>query len=1071
MTHRLLISIIGILGCTLLSFTSVLGQEKKPAWDDLSVLQINREPPRATVVKFPTAELAATEGPVRGASPWYRSLNGTWKFQVSKDPASRPVDFFESTFDDAAWKTISVPSNWELQGFDVPVFSNITYPFPKNPPHAPHENNPVGSYRRHFRVPADWQGQRVYVHFDGVDSAFYVWVNGQQVGYSEDSRTGAEFDITKYLNNDGDNLIAVEVYRWSDGSYLEDQDFWRLSGIYRDAYLRAENPVAIDDLHVEATLDDNYRDGKLKVRARVTNRGDEAADVKLNARLVDAAGKQVGDELSTTSKVSKESDLELTADVPEPKQWSAELPNRYDLVVTLAGGDGKAIEAIPLKIGFRRVEIQGGKFLVNGKPIIIKGTNRHEHHPIRGHYITRDDMIRDIKLMKQHNINAVRTCHYPDTPEWYDLCDEYGLYLWDEANIESHGMGYGPESLAKQPEWTEAHVNRVRYMAERDKNHPSIIAWSMGNEAGDGVCYDACADWLREHHPDRPVHYERAREKGERNTDIASWMYSRPNDIARYVQRPRNKPFIICEYSHAMGNSNGNLKEYWDIFYSGKQAQGGFIWDWRDQGLLEKVPDTYGGRSVPVENRGQACYVGGDWYPDDRFLTDNARVNDGLLTADGHPHPGLIALKKEQQNVLVEPVDLDKRRFRLTNRFYFQPLTGYATGTWRLLEDGRPTAQGDIQLDGDDDASLNLKPGESKEFSVKLADDVLKPEHEYILDFRFNLAQATPWASAGHELAWEQFELAARKTLQRPVAEAELPLDVTEGGDKVLVKGRDFVATFDSKLGAMTGYSWRSIELLAAPVRPDFWRAPLDNDRGARLPRRLRAWRDAGEKFEVAKAEVQRPEPIPSGDKPAEVCIKYSGKLTDVGDADYSITYVVDATGLVTVEIDYEPQNRRDAPMLPRFGTEWILDGSLTQITWYGRGPQPTYSDRKQAPIGIYSGSVADQFVRYFRPQENSNKVDVRWVAVTNPSGIGLLATGEPLLSVGVSEFSKSQMERALYDFQLERRNRTYLNLDLLQMGVGGNDSWGATAMDDYLPQNKPYHYKFTIRGIDQPPM
>ena len=391
---------------------------------------------------------------------------------------------------------------------------------------------------------------------------------------------------------------------------------------------------------MQATLDDNYRDGKLTIHAQVMNRGESPANVKLTARAR-RRGRQTGRQRikCRRRRSPRKASSNSRPTSPNRKQWSAELPNLYKLLVTLSDGDGKTIEAIPLQIGFRRVEIKDGKFLVNGKPIIIKGTNRHEHHPIRGHYITRDDMIRDIRLMKQHNINAVRTCHYPDTPEWYDLCDEYGLYLWDEANIESHGMGYGPESLAKQPEWTEAHLNRVRHMVERDKNHPSIIAWSMGNEAGDGVCYDACADWLREHHPDRPVHYERAREKGERNTDIISWMYARPGEIARLCRRDSaTKPFIICEYSHAMGNSNGNLKEYWDIFYSGKHAQGGFIWDWRDQGLLEKVPDTYDGRPVPAENRGQACYVGGDWYPDDRFLTDNARVNDGLLTADGHPH-------------------------------------------------------------------------------------------------------------------------------------------------------------------------------------------------------------------------------------------------------------------------------------------------------------------------------------------------------------------------------------------------------------------------------------------------
>jgi beta-galactosidase len=1045
--------------------TTAVGQESRTAWDDLSTLAINRQPPRASMVKFPTADEAVRHGPDRARSPWYRSLASTWKFHCSDNPAARPVDFFQAAFDDSQWKTIRVPSNWQLEGFDVPVFSNITYPFPRNPPRAPHHVNPVGSYRRQFRVPQDWAGLRVYLHFDGVDSAFYVWVNGRQVGYSEDSRTDAEFDITDFLQ-DGDNLVAVEVYRFCDGSYLEDQDFWRLSGIYRDVYLRAERPIAIDDLHVLATLDDEYRDGKLTIRAKMKHHGPAAAGVRLAAKLTDGVGAQTIAEVAQTASVDDAQVVELSADVDQPRQWSAELPHRYDLLVTLEDEAGGVIEAVPLQIGFRRVEIRDGKFLLNGKPILFKGTNRHEHHPIRGHYITRDDMIRDILLMKRHNINAVRTCHYPDTPEWYDLCDEYGLYVWDEANIESHGMGYGRESLAKQPEWTEAHLDRIRRMAERDKNHPSVVVWSMGNEAGDGVSFDACADWLREHHPDRPVHYERAREKDTRNTDIVSWMYSRPRDIARYVARPRQKPFIICEYSHAMGNSNGNLKEYWDIFYSGRQAQGGFIWDWRDQGLQQTVPDTYRGQRIPEEYRGRRCYVGGDWFPDERFSTDNAAVNDGLLSADGQPHPGLLALKKEQQNVLVEAVDLADRRFRLTNRFFFQPLKDYAGGSWRLLEDGRPVRQGHIVLTGAVDAALDLKPGEAKEFSVRLDESPQRPECEYILDFRFHLVASTPWAPAGDELAWEQFVLTTAKEEVETAVEFGLPLDVDQQGERITIRGRDFSAAFDRQLGRMTDYAWRGTPLLAAPVEPDFWRASTDNDRGARLPRRLRKWREAGKNFAVSQVNVV------VNDKLAvpNAVVQYRGQLKEVGDAPYAMTFTVDAAGVITVAIDYAPQQEDAAPMLPRFGTLWTLDGSLDRVTWYGLGPWPTYSDRKQAPLGIYSGRLADQFVRYFRPQENSNKVDVRWVAVTNSSGIGLLATGAPLLSVGVSEFSKEQMEEAQYDFQLERRNRTYLNLDLLQMGVGGNDSWGATALEPYLPQNQDYQYQFTVRGIDQPP-
>jgi beta-galactosidase len=562
------------------------------------------------------------------------------------------------------------------------------------------------------------------------------------------------------------------------------------------------------------------------------------------------------------------------------------------------------------------------------------------------------------------------------------------------------------------------------------------------------------------------VHYERAREKETRNTDIVSWMYARPPEIARYVRRPQEKPFIICEYSHAMGNSNGNLKEYWDIFYGNEQAQGGFIWDWRDQGLQQRVPDNYDGRPVPPENRGRMCFVGGDWFPDERYLTDNTPVNDGLTSAAGHPHPGLSALKKEMQNILVEAVDAKNGRFRLTNRFYFQSLADFVQGTWRLLEDGLPVAHGVISLDGATDR-LDVSPGDIKEFAAKLNEVAVRPEREYILEFRFQLVRGMPWAPAGHELAWEQFVLQQPERKDTPSIEPDLPLDVAERDNRIEVRGRDFSTTFDRQLGAMVSYSWRGTELLAAPVQPDFWRAVTDNDRGARLDRRLRVWREAGKSFEVSEAEVvlNREAAL------ANVGVQFQGRLTDAGNASYTMTYTVDATGLVAVAVDYAPKDEDDAPMVPRFGTLWTLDGSLDHVSWYGRGPWPTYSDRKQAPLGIYSRSVAQQFIRYFRPQENSNKVDVRWVAVTNSSGIGLLAAGEPTLSVGVSEFSKEQMEQARYDFQLERTNRTYLNLDLLQMGVGGNDSWGATAMDDYLPVNKSYQYQFTIRGIDQLPV
>jgi beta-galactosidase len=1137
-SHACLSAALAISLSQLMVSIAFAGEE----WDDLAVLGVNRQPQRATFTKYPTADLARRGGIDRSRSPWYMSLNGMWKFHWVDKPADRPTNFYETSYDDSEWPTIPVPSNWQMHGYDTAIYSNSRYPFPRNPPRAPREFNPVGSYRRHFELPTDWTaaaGQPVYVHFDGVEAAFYVWVNGEKVGYSEDSRIGAEFDITRFVRP-GDNQIAVEVYRWCDGSYLEDQDFWRLSGIFRDVYLRTESPTAaIDDLHVQATLDDAYKNGKLRIALRLSNSGNNPRSVELTARLTEPGREATVAETSRLAMlaISEPTDLLVTADVEAPNQWSAETPNLYNLLVELKSDDGTTLETVPLRIGFRTSEIKNGFFLMNGKPIRFKGTNRHEHHPERGHYVTRQDMIEDIVQMKRHNINAVRTSHYPNTPEWYALCDEFGIYVWDEANIESHGMGYEAQSLAKQPEWTEAHLDRVQRMVERDKNHASIVVWSMGNEAGDGVCFDVCADWLRANHADRPVHYERARDKDNRNTDIASWMYSRPAEIARYVEQPQPRPFIICEYSHAMGNSNGNLKEYWDIFYGNEQAQGGFIWDWRDQGIAQRAPETHQDRPVPPANIGKMFFAYGGWFEKDRFPNDDNFCMNGLVSADCRPHPGLIALKKEQQNVLVEAVDIGARRFRLTNRFYFQPLGGYMNGRWKLLANGVPVAEGPIRLEGAKDDTLDLAPGESKEFQVTFDNVNLRPRREYILSFHFTLANRTRWAPAGYELAWEQFLLPtggfnrdaatagetdpatsprpnAPTAAQRPV-EAHLPLQVDQSDSHVTVSGRDFSVTIEKSTGGVGSYKWRGAELLAAPSRPDFWRVHTDNDDGNRLAINSRVWRDAWKNLRLESVNVEEA----TDASPAAATVRVAGILPDVGNAPYNITYGIDATGLVAIDISYErreppppaaaesdgrrgengqPQRRgrgrrgrgrgqmSGVPMLPRFGSLWTLNGQYDQVTWYGRGPQPTYSDRTQAPFGVYGGSVAEQYVPYSRPQENTNWVDVRWVAVTSASGPGLLATAEANLdatgvrtgglSVGVSPFSKEQMDGPEgsiieYDFQLAAEHRTYLNLDAAQMGVGGNNSWGLLPLPEYLLPNRDYRYRYTIRGIDQPPV
>ena len=583
-----------------------LGANAANDWENQNVIGINKQPPHSTLT--PYESLRKAENLDRTASKWYRSLNGDWKFHWSPDPDSRPADFYKTDYDVSDWDEIPVPSNWQMQGYGTALYTNATYPFRKDPPNVMgtppthftnfDARNPVGSYRRTFNIPSDWEDRQIFIHFDGVDSAFYLWVNGQKVGYSQDSRTPAEFDITEYVQK-GKNTVAAEVYRYCDGSYLEDQDFWRLSGIYRNVYLQTTPKQHIRDFFVHTDLDERYQDAVLRIEAEVMNYADNDTDAPtVEANLIDKANDgwfSDGEIAEATAQATVKTIpagehlmYTIETEIKNPKKWTAETPNLYTLVLELKDSQGKLLEAVSCNVGFRTSEIKGGQLLINGKPVLIKGVNRHEHDPDTGHTISRESMIRDIQIMKQYNINAVRTCHYPDIPEWYELCDEYGLYIVDEANIESHGMGYGRESLAKQPEWGKAHMARMQAMVERDKNHPCVIIWSLGNEAGDGINFENNSAWAKQRDPSRPIHYEQA---GERpHTDIVCPMYAGIDRLVRYARREQTRPLILCEYEHAMGNSLGNMMDYWDAIREYKHLQGGFIWDWVDQGL-RKTPD------------------------------------------------------------------------------------------------------------------------------------------------------------------------------------------------------------------------------------------------------------------------------------------------------------------------------------------------------------------------------------------------------------------------------------------------------------------------------------------------
>jgi beta-galactosidase len=1032
-------------------------QGAPPEWDDVAVLHVGTEKPHATLMVYPTAALARTADPAK--SPWYQSLNGEWKFHPSPNPAARPRDFFRPEFDDSTWSLIRVPASVETQGYGMPIYVNIGYAFDydRQNPHPPHDVNPVASYRRTFTVPQGWGGRRVFLHFDGVDSAFYLWVNGQRVGYSEGSRTPAEFDITKNLRA-GRNSLAVEVYRFSDGSFLEDQDMFRLSGIFRDVYLWSTAPQHVRDFEIKTDLDPAYQDATLGVTTWVTNSGANASNAEISLELFDAAGALVSSQSSPVQAgAGSEASREFSIAVKAPRKWSAETPYLYQLLITLKSG-GRTIEVIPANVGFREVEIANGRLRINGQVVLFKGVNRHEHDPDLGHYVSRDLMVKDIELMKQHNINAVRTSHYPNAPLWYDLAEQYGLYLIDEANIECHGFGTNAQNrLSNDPAWTPAYVDRIERMFERDKNHASVVIWSLGNECGDGTNFAASYQWLKKRDASRPVHYEGSASRGGANSDINSYMYPPPSSVVKYAAEKPEMPLLLCEYTHAMGNSNGGLKEYWDIFYSGTNAQGAFVWDWVDQGIRQKVPGT---------DRTFLAY-GGWWEDRHGVRNDNNFSQNGLVGADRTPHPGLKAIKYVYRYIHALPTDLAAGRITVKNWYDFINAKDVVQGVWEIVDDtGKAAASGVLP-------ELDIAPHQERVFTLPLPDRLRnlddRTRTQYWLNVRFVTRADTAWAKKGHELAWEQWEIQraadAAPAAQPPQAP---PLTMRDGGHLVRFTGPDFALIFDKLQGTIGSYSYKGMKLLDRGPIPDFWRAMTDNDLGAwksefnaaRKDPKLdvTVWRQAGPSWSVKEVQARRVD-----ERTAEVTVR--ADLPLVG-AKYTMTYTIDGGGEVRVKGAYEPGTAPLA-MMPRFGMELIVSPGLENIAWLGRGPAETYIDRQFERIGVYKSTVAQQWVEYSRPQENGNKTDVRWVSLTNDQGLGFIAEG--LLSVGAMHASKGDLERAAFTFQIPRRAETYLNLDLKQMGVGGINSWSPNAwpMTPYrIAPDQTYTYEYRLRPV-----
>lgn len=1008
---------------------------KKADWENPAFIGENKEPAHGTLV--PYADEAAARKAVPEASPWYRSLNGDWKFHWVAKPADRPRKFHKPDFDDSAWAVLPVPSNWEMHGYGVPIYTNIPYPFPADPPRIPHDNNPVGSYRTSFDVPEAWDGRQVFIQFGGVMSAFYLWINGEKVGYSQDSMTPAEFNITKYVKP-GRNVLAAEVYRWCDGSYLEDQDMWRLSGIYRDVCLFSTPTVHLRDFEIRAELDDACRDADLRITAKLHNYGDAPAGAhSVEVTLLNGSGKPVGGKPLTSATVSevpagRETVARMRLGLLNPAKWTAETPNLYQVLLTLKDADGRVLEVEQCRVGFRKIEIRNGRFLVNGVPIRFRGVNRHEHDPARGKAITVESMLRDIELMKRHNINTVRTSHYPDDPRWYELCSRYGLYVIDEANIESHGMGYDlDKTLGNKPEWEAAHVARVEAMVERDKNHACIVAWSLGNEAGSGCNFVAAANAIRRLDPTRPIHYERMNEVA----DFDSYMYPKLHQLKAYAEASPNRAVFMCEYAHAMGNSVGNLQDYWDLIEAYPNLVGGCIWDWVDQALYKTAQDgttflAYGGDFGDTPNDGIFCC-------------------NGLIHADRRLNPHIHEVKQVYRRVKTVP-GAAPGLVRIRNAYDFVS-TGFLDGSWQLTVDGEVVQEGPLP-------HLDLAPGEEREVDLSVAKPELIPGSEALLTVSFALAKDAPWAPRGHVVAWDQFAAPWTAPAAPPVDADDLPaVKLAETDAAFTVTGKTFRVTVGKASGAIESLVSDGEELLASPLVPNFWRAPIDNDNGNKMPSRLGVWRRAGQDRAVAKVAARHL-------SPQVVEIVVEARLAAEG-ARLRQAYTVYGSGDVVVGNRLEPGE--GLPDIPRLGMQGALPKAFDTLTWYGRGPHESYADRKTgAAVGLYSAAVEDQIHHYVRPQENANKTDVRWLALTDARGAGLLAVGMPLLEGSAWPYTQDDLESAAHDFELPRRDTVTLNLDYRQMGVGGDDSWGAPIHPEYTIPAQPCAWRLRIRPL-----
>ena len=1014
---------------TVLALTA--GAQTFQEWRNPEINAVNRAPMHTNYFAFENADAAKKANKKQSTN--YMTLNGTWKFNWVKDADSRPTDFWKTGFNDKGWDDLQVPAVWELNGYGDPIYVNVGYAwrnqFQNNPPEVPTENNHVGSYRREIVVPASWNGKDIIAHFGSVTSNMYLWVNGRYVGYSEDSKLEAEFDLTPYLKPGQKNLIAFQVFRWCDGSYLEDQDFFRYSGVGRDCYLYARNKKRIQDIRVTHDLDAAYQNGSLAINLDLKGSG------KVDLELVDAQGKQVATATANKSGL-------VTMNVENPKKWSAETPYLYTLRASMQGSN----EVIPVKVGFRKIELKGDQILVNGKAVLFKGADRHEMDPDGGYVVSPERMLQDIQIMKQFNLNAVRTCHYPDDNLWYDLCDQYGIYVVAEANIESHGMGYGEKTLAKNPSYKKAHLERNQRNVQRGFNHPSIIFWSLGNEAGDGPNFEQCYQWIKAEDPSRACQYEQARQKD--HTDIFCPMYYGYEGMEKYGQRTdATKPLIQCEYAHAMGNSQGGFKEYWDLIRKYPNLQGGFIWDFVDQSCRWKGKD------------GVMIYAyGGDF---NRFdASDNNFCDNGLISPDRVPNPHMYEVGHFYQNIWTTPADLSKGEVNVFNENFFRDLSAYYM-EWQVLKDGKIIRTGRVD-------DLKVAPQETAKITLNIGKTCTCKE--WLLNVFYKLKNREGLLPAGFTVAKNQLTLNDYKAPSMDLKNVEttnvatvVPQIIDNQYHYLIVKGNNFVAEFNKQNGYLSKYAVDGTEMLkeGAALTPNFWRAPTDNDMGAGLQNKYAAWKNPGLKLVSLNSKTENDQIVVN----AEYDMKnVSAKLY--------LTYVINNEGAIKVTQKMTADKNATVSPMFRFGMQMQMPKCFETVEYYGRGPVENYSDRNHSTdLGIYRQSVNEQFYSYIRPQETGTKTDIRWWKQLNAGGNGLKVVGDAPFSASALHYTicsldDGEQKDQRHSPEVQKADLTNLIIDKAQMGLGCVNSWGALPLPQYMLPYGDYEFTFILTPV-----